>query len=105
MRLVRLAVLLVSFDSATTFVWSTVARYVPTRQAPQVNVAVAPGASAGTVNVPSRDDPTVILRMDDTPAAAFPPFLMMIVFFVSEATYKSGSGGGGGGGGATIDQE
>ena len=104
MRLVRLAVLFVSFDSATTFVWSTVARYVPTRQA-KVNVAVAPGASGATVNVPTRDDPTVILRMDDTPAAAFPPFLMMIVFFVSEATYKSGSGGGGGGGGATIDQE
>ena len=84
MRLVRLAVLFVSFDSATTFVWSTVARYVPMRQA-KVNVAVAPGASAGTVNVPTRADPTVILRMD-TPAAAFPPFLTMIVVFVNEAT-------------------
>jgi hypothetical protein len=97
-------VLFVSFDSATAFVWSTVATYVPTRQA-KLNVARAPGASAGTVNVPRMDDPTVILRMDDTPAAAFPPFLMTIVFIVNEATYRSGSGGGGGGGGgATIDQ-
>ena len=77
--------LFVSFDSATTFVWSTVARYVPMRQA-KLNVAVAPGASAATVNVPTRADPTVILRMDDAPAAAFLPFLTMIVVFVSETT-------------------
>jgi len=100
--LVRLAVLFVSFDSATTFVWSTVATFVPTRQG-TVNVAVAPGASAGTVKVPTKEVPTTILRME-TPAAAFPPFLTMIEFFGNDATYRSGRGGGGGGGGATIDQ-
>jgi hypothetical protein len=98
----RLAVLFVSSDSATRFVRSTIATYVPTPQAGQLNVAPAPAARFGTVNV---SPTTEIVSTDVEPAAAFPPFLMTIVFFVNEATYRSGSGGGGGGGGgATIDQ-
>jgi hypothetical protein len=97
----RLAVLFVSFDSATRSVRSTVATYVPMAHAPQLNVTLAPAARFGTVNCRFT---TEIVRIDVEPEAAFPPFLMTIVFFVKEATYRSGRGGGGGGGGATIDQ-
>jgi hypothetical protein len=97
----RLAVLFVSFDSATRFVRSTIATYVPMAQAPQLYVTLAPAARFGTVNCRFT---TEIVRIDDDPAAALPPFLITIVFFVNEATYRSGRGSGGGGGGATIDQ-
>ena len=93
--------LFVSFDSATTFVRSTVATYVPTRHA-KVNVAVAPGARRGTVNVPRSelptDDPQDRHARRGVPAVPDDDRAL-----VNENTYRSGRAGGGGGG-ATIDQ-
>jgi hypothetical protein len=85
----RLAVLFVSSDSATTFVRSTIAAYVPTPQAPQLNVAEAPAARFGTVNV---SPTTEMVRIEDAPVAALPLFRMTIVFFVKEATTSRSCG-------------
>ena len=66
----RLAVLFVSFDSATTFVWSTVATYVPTRQA-----TVERGRRARRERrhgERSDRSPTVILRIDDDAGRSVP---------------------------------
>ncbi len=75
--------LFVSSDSATRFVRSTIATYVPTPQAPQLKVTLAPAARFGTVNV---SPTTEIVRTDDDPAAAFPWFLIAIVFLPNEET-------------------
>jgi hypothetical protein len=85
--LLRLAVLFASFDSATAFVRSTIAEYVPTRQVDHENVADAPGARLGTVNVP-----TSVIERTEGPAVALPRFVTVTVNFANDEITRSGSG-------------